>query len=95
MCVIGRPDSPIPADGGSGTLGGLKCLEALPGADGMEIVVADTWVSRVELPTGDAPIADSLLVYGNTTDPAAPPSDDQYAVWAADQLRPAIEPAGL
>lgn len=88
VCVMGRPDSPLPADGGSGVLGGLKCLEPMPGPDGVQIVVADSWVSRVQLQVDGPPVADSLLVYGNTTDPAAPPSEDQFAVWAVDQLRP-------
>jgi acyl-homoserine-lactone acylase len=45
-------------------------------------------VSRVELRPDAEPIADSLLVYGNTTEPGAPPSRSQYRLWADDQLRP-------
>ena len=86
LVTIG-PDA-LPADGSSGLLGGLKCLEVVPGLTGLEIAVGDTWISRVELRADGPPTADSLLVYGNTTDPAAPPSDDQYSLWNADQLRP-------
>ena len=82
------PDA-LPADGSSGLLGGLKCLECFPGPSGsLEIVVADTWVSRVQLHADGPPTADSLLVYGNTTDPAAPAAGDQYALWNSDRLRP-------
>ena len=82
------PDA-LRANGSSGFLGGLKCLETLPGASGgLEVVVADTWVSRVQLRAGEPPVADSLLVYGNTTDPAAPPAEDQYGLWNDDRLRP-------
>ena len=88
LATYGRPDNPLRADGSSGLLGGLKCLEVLPTLQGFEIVVADTWVSRVQMRADGPPVAHSLLVYGNTTDPAAPPSDDQYVLWHADQLRP-------
>jgi acyl-homoserine-lactone acylase len=88
IATYGRPDNPLRADGASGLLGGLKCLEVLPTLNGFEIVVADTWVSRIQMRADGPPLAESLLVYGNTTDPAAPPSDDQYALWHADQLRP-------
>ena len=87
LVTIGPDD--LPANGSSGFLGGFKCLETLPGASGgLEVVVGDTWVSRVELREGQEPVAGSLLVYGNTTDPAAPAAEDQYAIWNADGLRP-------
>lgn len=88
VVTIGRPESPMRANGSSGLLGGFKCLELLPTLTGLEVVVADTWVSDVQLRADGPPSAQSLLVYGNTTDPAAPASDDQYALWTADQLRP-------
>ena len=90
IATFGTDDegTPIPADGGAQILGALKCMEVLPTAAGLEPLIGDTWVSRIELRPDGEPIADSLLVYGNTTEPGAPPSKSQYRLWADDQLRP-------
>ncbi|HVV75661.1 MAG TPA: penicillin acylase family protein [Mycobacteriales bacterium] len=88
LMTLGEGGDAVPADGGSGLVGSLKSFEILPGpAGGFVVGVADTYVSRVELRDDQAPITESLLVYGNTTEPGAPPSPSQFKVWAADQLR--------
>ncbi|HVT65422.1 MAG TPA: penicillin acylase family protein [Mycobacteriales bacterium] len=85
---IGEGDEAIPGDGGSGLVGSLKSFEILPAPTGGFVVgVADTYVSRVELREGQPALAESLLVYGNTTEPGAPPAPSQFKVWAADKLR--------
>ena len=87
--TLGTGDEAVPADGGSGFLGSLKSLELSPTVTGELIVaVADTWISHVQLQQDAPAVAQSLLVYGNTTEPGAPPSPSQFKVWAADQLRP-------
>jgi acyl-homoserine-lactone acylase len=87
--TLGTGDEAVPADGGSGFLGSLKSLELAPTAAGtLEIAVGDTWVSRVQLQQDAPAVAESLLVYGNTTEPGAPSAPSQFKVWAADQLRP-------
>ena len=90
VATFGADDDgmPIPARGGAQIVGALKVLEMLPGGDGLEVMIGDTWVSRVELRPGEPPLADSLLVYGNTTEPTAPRSKSQYGLWAEDLLRP-------
>jgi acyl-homoserine-lactone acylase len=89
LMTLGEGDDAIPADGGSGLVGSLKCYEILPTATGgFAVAVGDTWVSRVQLQSDGPPVAESLLVYGNTTEAGAPASPSQFKVWAADQLRP-------
>jgi acyl-homoserine-lactone acylase len=86
---LGTGADAVPADGGSGWLGSLKSLELAPTASGeLVVAVGDTWVSRVQLQQDGPAVADSLLVYGNTTEPGAPSAPSQFRVWAADQLRP-------
>ncbi|QUI35350.1 penicillin acylase family protein [Streptomyces alfalfae] len=87
--VVSLGDGPdaIPGDGGSGVVGVLKAFEIMPTADGFKKVLGDTWVSLVQFrPVGET-TAESVLVYGNATEPGAPPSQSQYAVWASDRLR--------
>jgi acyl-homoserine-lactone acylase len=87
--TLGEGDEAVPADGGSGFLGSLKSFELAPTATGeLMVAVADTWVCRVQLQADGPAVAESLLVYGNTTEPGAPSSPSQFKVWAADQLRP-------
>ena len=83
LCDVGG----VPAHGGSGLVGSLKALELTPTAEGMPATAGDTWIAQVELRPDGPPIAQHLLVYGNTTEPSAPPSASQYALWAADSYR--------
>lgn len=80
--------APVPLSGGAGALGVLKVMQVLPTPTGPLVSLGDTWICRVEFPADGPPVADSLLVYGNTTEPGAPPSRSQYTLWAANQLRP-------
>ncbi|MFD5829854.1 penicillin acylase family protein [Lentzea sp. NPDC060358] len=84
---LGDGPGALPGDGGSGVLGILKSFEIVPAAGGFEKVLGDTWVSLVQFRPGGRTSAQSVLVYGNTTEPGAPRSESQYAVWAADRLR--------
>lgn len=86
VLTLGSGTDAVPADGGSGVLGVLKSLEIVPDPDGVRLLLGDTFVSHVRFGPGGG--AHSLLVYGNTTEPSAPPSRGQYALWAADRLRP-------
>ena len=79
---------PVPLSGGAQSLGVLKCMEVIPYPTGPLVALGDTWISRVELQRDVPAIADSLLVYGNTTEPGAPPSRSQYSLWAQERLRP-------
>jgi acyl-homoserine-lactone acylase len=90
LMTLGEGEDAVPADGGSGLVGSLKSFEILPDqTTGAFVVgVADTYVSHVQLREGQPALAQSLLVYGNTTEPGAPASPSQFKVWAADQLRP-------
>ena len=88
LATMGEGDDAIPASGGSGFVGSLKCFELVPTPTGeLVIAIGDTWVSHVEFQADAAPVANSVLVYGNTTEPGAPPSPSQYAMWAQDRLR--------
>jgi acyl-homoserine-lactone acylase len=89
IATAGSDDAgnPVPADGGAQLVGALKCLELLPTPDGPLVWLGDTWVSRIEFRPDGPPIADNLLVYGNTTEPEAPASRSQWPLWAADALR--------
>ncbi|WP_329792470.1 penicillin acylase family protein [Lentzea sp. DG1S-22] len=87
VASLGDGPGAIPADGGSGVVGVLKSFEVLPAATGFRKVLGDTWVSLVQFRPGGRTSAQSVLVYGNTTEPGAPASKSQYAVWAADRLR--------
>lgn len=90
IMTLGEGEHAVPADGGSGLVGSLKSYEILPEDGSFVVAVADTYVSRVLFQgEGNAPIAESVLVYGNATEPGAPASQPQHKVWAADQLRPA------
>ncbi|WP_154697840.1 penicillin acylase family protein [Lentzea guizhouensis] len=84
---LGEGRDAIPGDGGSGVVGILKSFEISPAAGGFTKVLGDTWVSLVQFRPGGRTSAQSVLVYGNTTEPGAPASKSQYAVWAADRLR--------
>jgi acyl-homoserine-lactone acylase len=89
LMMLGEGADAVPADGGSGLVGSLKSFELVPTpAGGFAVGVGDTWVSRVQLQADGPAVADSLLVYGNTTEPGAPAAPSQFRVWAADQLRP-------
>ncbi|WP_369217487.1 penicillin acylase family protein [Streptomyces flavofungini] len=88
VCRLGSGEDAVAADGGSGILGVLKVLELLPMAEGLELVLGDSWISHVQFRGGDWPQARSLLVYGNTSEPSAPCAESQYPLWAADRLRP-------
>ena len=79
---------PVPLSGGAQALGVLKTMEVIPQPTGPLVALGDTWISRVELRPGAPAVADSLLVYGNTTEPGAPPSRSQYTLWAQNRLRP-------
>ena len=83
LCDVGG----VPAHGGSGLVGSLKALELTPTAEGMPATAGDTWIAQVELRPDGPPLAQHLLVYGNTTEPSAPPAASQYALWAADSYR--------
>ncbi|MCO1577251.1 penicillin acylase family protein [Crossiella sp. SN42] len=87
ICTLGSGPDAVPADGGSGLVGVLKSLEIGAAEHGIKLVLGDTWVSLVEFRPGGGTTARSLLVYGNTTEPGAPPAKSQFAVWAADRLR--------
>ncbi|GHH27727.1 hypothetical protein GCM10017774_00740 [Lentzea cavernae] len=87
VATLGEGQNTIPANGGSGVVGILKSFEIMPTADGFKKVLGDTWVSLVQFRPNGKTTADSVLVYGNTTEPTAPPSKSQYPVWAADRLR--------
>lgn len=80
-------DGAIPTDGGSGALGILKSFELTLAGRGTDVLLGDTWISLVRFGADGRTTADSLLVYGNTTEPGAPPSESQYELWADDQLR--------
>ncbi|MGW6442763.1 penicillin acylase family protein [Lentzea sp. NPDC055074] len=84
---LGDGPGAIPGDGGSGVVGILKSFEIMPAAGGFKKVLGDTWVSLVQFRPGGRTTAQSVLTYGNTTEPGAPPSKSQYPVWAADRLR--------
>lgn len=88
VCTLGDGADAVAADGGSSQLGMFKALDLLPGPDGFRPGVADSWISLVEFRRDGPPIARNLLVYGNTTEPGAPAARSQYALWAADRLRP-------
>lgn len=85
---FGEGDLAVPADGGSGLVGCLKSLELTPTPGGLPATAGDTWIARVELREDAPPIASHLLVYGNTTETSAPPSEPQWPLWAADRFRP-------
>lgn len=87
VAALGEAPDTIRADGGSGVVGVLKSFEIAPGADGFVKVLGDTWVSLVQFRPDGGTTADSVLVYGNITEAAAPPAKSQYPVWAADRLR--------
>lgn len=84
VCAL---DGTIPADGGSGVLGILKSFELTLAGRGVAPLLGDTWISLVQFQPDGRTTAESLLVYGNTTEPGAPPSESQYELWADDQLR--------
>ncbi|WP_189222193.1 penicillin acylase family protein [Saccharothrix coeruleofusca] len=88
VLTLGSGEHAVPADGGSGVLGVLKSLEITAGASGVRLLLGDTWISHVRFGGEHGPLARSLLVYGNTTEPSAPPARSQYALWGADRLRP-------
>jgi acyl-homoserine-lactone acylase len=87
LATVGTGGEAVPAHGGSGLVGSLKALELTPTADGLPATAGDTWIAFVELRPDGPPIAQHLLVYGNTTEPGAPPSGSQWALWAADEMR--------
>lgn len=88
LVPVGHGADAVPGDGGSGLAGSLKCFEVIPTPTGqLAVGVADTWISRVQFAAGAAPTADSLLVYGNSTEPGLPAGPSQFALWAADRLR--------
>lgn len=93
LCTIGTGEDAVAAHGGSGLVGSLKSLELTPTAAGLPATAGDTWIAQVELRPDGPPIAQHLLVYGNTTEPSAPPAAPQWPLWAADQLRPADRPS--
>ncbi|GAA1988572.1 penicillin acylase family protein [Amycolatopsis minnesotensis] len=80
-------DGMVPADGGSGALGIMKSFELTLAGRGIDVLLGDTWISLVQFQPDGRTTAESLLVYGNTTEPGAPPSESQYDLWADDQLR--------
>src|SRR5205823_3940859 len=82
-------DTSAPADGGSAALGVMKDLEPLPSAAGSWVAsYGDTFISLVEFRPDGPPIAQGLLVYGNTSEPSAPRYRTQVDLFSKNQLRP-------
>lgn len=91
LCSVGTGADAVPAHGGSGLVGSLKALELTPTAEGLPATAGDTWIAQVELRPDGPPIAQHLLVYGNTTEPTAPVGRSQWGLWSADELRPGAD----
>ena len=78
----------VPADGGTASVGVMKDMEPVPSADGSwSADYGDTWISLVEFQPEGPPLAQGLLVYGNTTEPSAPAYRSQIDLFATNRLR--------
>ena len=78
----------VPADGGTASAGVLKDMEPVPVGDGWSASYGDTWVALVEFQPDGPPLAQGLLVYGNTSEPSAPSYRTQIDLFAQNKLRP-------
>jgi acyl-homoserine-lactone acylase len=85
--VLGTVD--LPASGGPGDPAGIfRVLEFAPGPDGRLVSVGgDTYIAAVEF---SQPVrAQVLTTYGNASQPGSPHIDDQLALFARNEMRPA------
>ena len=79
----------LPASGGPGDPAGIfRVLDFAPMSDGRLVSVAgDTYIAAVEF---SQPVrAQVLTIYGNASQPGSPHIDDQLALFARNEMRPA------
>jgi acyl-homoserine-lactone acylase len=79
----------LPASGGPGDPAGIfRVLDFAPMPDGRSVSVAgDTYIAAVEF---SQPVrAQVLTIYGNASQPGSPHIDDQLALFARNEMRPA------
>ncbi|MFN9175584.1 MAG: acylase [Synechocystis sp.] len=76
-----------PASGAPSELGSFRVLTLKTNGDQtFQPIAGDSYLSVVEF--GDRPLAQSVLVYGNASQPDSPHNGDQLKLYAQNQLRP-------
>ncbi|MFM1843529.1 MAG: hypothetical protein RLZZ490_2272 [Cyanobacteriota bacterium] len=76
-----------PATGAPSELGSFRVLTLKTNGDQtFQPIAGDSYVSVVEF--GDRPLAQSVLVYGNASQPDSPHNGDQLRLYAQNQFRP-------
>lgn len=77
----------FPAAGAPSELGSFRVLSLKTNGDQtFQPIAGDSYLSVVEF--GDRPIAESVMVYGNASQPGSPHNGDQLRLYAQNQLRP-------
>ena len=74
----------IPIHGGPGTLGILNMQESVPTPNGLTPRHGTSYIQIVGFDT-DGPVADAILSYSQSTNPASPHAADQTRAYAAKQ----------
>jgi acyl-homoserine-lactone acylase len=80
-------NSTAPASGGPSNLGSFRVLTLATIANQrFQVVAGDSYISLVEF--GAKPSAQSILVYGNASQPDSPHNGDQLKLYSESKLRP-------
>ena len=79
-----RGEAHIPVHGGSGALGVLNVQQARPEAGGLVPFHGSSYIQVVSFDDA-GPVADAVLSYSQSTDPASPHYGDQTRLYSAKQ----------